>query len=469
MPVFDPRLLAEWTGGTWQGPPPGRMVGFGIDTRTLESGQVFVAIQTETRDGHGFLEVARAAGAAGALVTRYEPGLDLAQLVVDDTVRALQRIGQKTREGFAGPVIGVTGSSGKTSTKDLLALALGRDQRVHATTGNLNNTLGVPLTLLGLESEKHDFAVIEAGISEVGEMDRLAGMIRPDSVVITMIGASHLEAMKTLETVAVEKARLLQDMGPSGRVFVPEACLRWAPLLIAPTTVVAPVSARLPSSEQRWDSVVRFQSRSTGRSRKIEVRLTDDRRVTIDLQSTSHGMVSNAVLALAVADHLGVDANEAAVRLGEWQPCALRGEILEHSGQLVYLDCYNANPSSMLDAVQAFVDRVGSSVPKLYVIGGMEELGDQSDAWHRKVGRNWPKSPVDRFAIVGAHGAALSEGLVGSGHDASLIEIDDQIDRFRSLIEGWGGAIFIKGSRRYHLERLMDMIRKPRQREGATC
>lgn len=469
MSVFNPDMLAEWTGGTWQGPPVGRIVGFGIDSRILAPGQVFVAIQTDSRDGHAYLEAARTNGASGALVSRFDPDMPLAQLVVGDTVRALQAIGREHRKGFSGPVIGITGSSGKTSTKDLLALALGGDESVHATTDNLNNTLGVPLTLLGIDAGTHHFAVVEAGISEPGEMEQLADMIRPDVVLVTTIGPSHLEALKTLENVAAEKARLLGSLAPSGRVFIPQPCLRWDVLLRATTTVIVPEVVDLSASDERWAGTVRFRAVGSALGQKLEVRLADGRTASFVLQSTSHGMAFNAVLALAVADHLGVDLDRAASRMGAWRPVALRGEIMERSGQLVYLDCYNANPSSMLDAVQAFADRVEDSVPRLFVIGGMEELGETSATWHHKVGRAWPKSPVDRFAIVGSDGPALREGLIESGHDASLIEVGDTADQFRPLLEVWGGAVFIKGSRCHHLERLLDSVRPTEHREVAPC
>lgn len=469
MPSFDPNLLAEWTGGAWQGPPPGPIVGFSIDSRTLVPGQLFVAIQTTSRDGHSFLESARAKGASAALVTRFDPDLPLAQLVVSDTVGALQDLGRANRMSFPGPVIGITGSSGKTSTKELLALALGADEIVHATTANLNNTLGVPLTLLGIETGVHEFAVIEAGISEPGEMDQLAAMIRPDVVLITTVGPAHLESLKTLDNVAFEKSRLIQTLSPGGRVFLPQVGLHWEALLSATTTVVAPVSADLTATDQPFSATVRFRNRPSADREKIEVCLADGRTVSFYLQSTSRGMASNAVLALVVAVHLGVDPELAATRMGAWRPVALRGEVMERSGQLVYLDCYNANPASMLDAVHAFVDRVEDSTPRLYVIGSMEELGEDSEAWHRKVGREWPVGPVDRFAIIGTHGSALREGLVASGHDGSLIEVGEHAEPFRHLLEEWGGAVFIKGSRCHHLEQLLSSVRPGVCPEEAPC
>ena len=169
MPAYAPEKLATWTGGSWTRIPGGPLTGFNQDTRTLRAGQVFVALKTDRRDGHDFLEDARKAGAAAALTAREVPGISLPQLVTADPLAAFQRIAREHRREFHGTVVGVTGSVGKTSTKDLLALLLGGAPDVLATEGNLNNFIGVPLTLTKLEAA-HRAAVIEAGISVRGEM-----------------------------------------------------------------------------------------------------------------------------------------------------------------------------------------------------------------------------------------------------------------------------------------------------------
>ena len=188
---FNPSDLAAWTGGRWTRPPAAPLRGFHFDSRRLEPGIVFVALPGAQRDGHDFLPAAAAGGAAAALVARARPEADLPQLVVGDTLRAWQSIARQHRRAFAGPVVGISGSAGKTSTKDLLALLLGAAARgVAATEGNFNNELGVPLTLTQLEPARHRWAVIEAGISAPGEMDRLAAMIAPD-VAVSRWSARH--------------------------------------------------------------------------------------------------------------------------------------------------------------------------------------------------------------------------------------------------------------------------------------
>ena len=169
MPSFAPAYLATWTRGQWTAKPAQPLAGFTQDTRQLRAGQVFVALRTEKRDGHDYLAEALAAGASAALVSRADPSLALPQLVVEDPLRAFQMIAREHRRAFRGPVVGVTGSCGKTSTKNLLARLLGGDPLVLATEGNLNNHLGVPLTLTRLEAGSHESAVIEAGISGPGD------------------------------------------------------------------------------------------------------------------------------------------------------------------------------------------------------------------------------------------------------------------------------------------------------------
>jgi UDP-N-acetylmuramoyl-tripeptide--D-alanyl-D-alanine ligase len=209
MPTFAPQILAAWTGGRWTRLPEAPLTGFSADSRQLRPGQAFVALKTGRRDGHGFLAEAGRAGAVAALVAAAQADAALPQLVVPDPLTALQAIAREHRRSFAGPVIGISGSAGKTSTKDLLARLLGGERGgVLATEGNLNNHLGVPLTLLRLDPRAHAFAVIEAGISAPGEMAALAAMIEPDAAVITLVAPAHLEALGGIEGVAREKALL---------------------------------------------------------------------------------------------------------------------------------------------------------------------------------------------------------------------------------------------------------------------
>ena len=194
---------------------------------TLAAGQVFVALKTDKRDGHDFLNEAQTRGAAAALVDREISSMTLPQLVVGDVLAGFQRIAREHRREFPGTVVGVTGSVGKTSTKDLLALLLGGAPKVLTTEGNLNNHLGVPLTLTRLDPAIHDYAVVEAGINTPGEMQGLAEMIEPDHAIVTLVAPAHLEKLGTLEGVAFEKSRLLAANRDGGLAVFPFSCTRF--------------------------------------------------------------------------------------------------------------------------------------------------------------------------------------------------------------------------------------------------
>ncbi|MBL4576559.1 MAG: hypothetical protein JKY51_10785, partial [Opitutaceae bacterium] len=227
--MFDPVLLADWAKGEWRDSIPRCPVtGFSIDTRTLKEGDLFIALKTDERDGHEFLGNAAEAGAVGAVVNRRVVGVGIPQLVTDDPMRALQEIAREHRRLFTSPIVGVTGSCGKTSSKDIIALLLGGPEEVLSTHANLNNALGVPLTLLELDPGKHQVGVIEAGISLVGEMELLGSLIHPDVTVVTMIGSAHLDGLKSLETVAKEKLVLALSGKPNGLVVFPYECFKFA-------------------------------------------------------------------------------------------------------------------------------------------------------------------------------------------------------------------------------------------------
>ena len=228
-PIFSPEQLAAWSGGRWTRPPVRPLTGFHFDSRQVGEGMVFVAIRTPQRDGHAFLDADAQAGAAAALVAVADASLALPQLVVNDPLSAWQAIAREHRRSFGGAVVGISGSAGKTSTKDLLALLLGGAScGVVATEGNFNNHLGVPLTLTRIDPAHHRWAVVEAGISASGEMPPLADMIRPDIAIITLVAPAHTEALGGLEGVAREKALLPAATRTGGLAVFPHSALAHA-------------------------------------------------------------------------------------------------------------------------------------------------------------------------------------------------------------------------------------------------
>jgi len=450
MPTFAAEKLATWTGGTWSPFPGTAITGFNQDTRALSAGQAFVALKTDKRDGHDFLGEAAACGAAVALVARPVAGQGIPQLVVADPLAAFQAIAREHRREFHGTVVGVTGSVGKTSTKDLVALLLGGAPAVLATEGNLNNHLGVPLTLTRLDPSVHRAAVVEAGINSPGEMAPLAAMIEPDHAVVTLVGPAHLEKLGSLGNVAAEKAALLAFTRRGGLQVFPVSCWPYEEFqrLANPLVLV-------PENE----GMVRVTGRTLKfnvfhRPERTEVRL--DGRRTFILRRVSAGMAQNTALALALASELGVDDATLQARLSTWAPSKWRGELRQSGGATVYCDFYNANPASMTDSVSAFGGMVGEDLPRIYVIGSMEELGTAAADYHRQFGRTLLLQPGDHLYAIGSQAVALREGLLENGNDPAQVEVITGLDPVRARLAGFKGAVFLKGSRRYQLETVLD-------------
>ncbi len=449
MPAFAPEKLATWTGGAWTRIPGGTLTGFGQDTRTLSPDQVFVALKTDRRDGHDFLNEAQQGGAAAALTGREVTGSTLPQLVATDPLAAFHRIAREHRREFHGTVIGVTGSVGKTSTKDLLALLLGGSPDVLATEGNLNNLIGVPLTLTRLDST-HRAAVVEAGISVPGEMASLAEMIEPDHSVVTLVAPAHLAQLGSIEGVAAEKARLPAASRPGGLAVFPASCWAYESFRALANPLVL-----LPEGDAKQKIGARTVKFGVfHRPDRTEVSFEGRRRFV--LRRVSAGMAQNAALALALAAELGVKDIALQARIEQWQPSKWRGEVRQAGEATVYCDFYNANPASMADAIDAFNGSVPVELPRLYVLGSMEELGPDSADYHRKLGRLLHLRKGDFLFALGGQAAALREGLLENGNDAAQIAVITDVAPARERLAGFKGAAFLKGSRRYRLETILD-------------
>lgn len=457
MSRFSSSQLAEWTGGRWTATPVSPLTGFTMDTRQLRAGQVFIALKTEKRDGHDFIPTAQAAGASAAIVTAANPALALPQLVVADPLTAFQAIARAHRRAFPGPVIGVTGSAGKTSTKNLLALLLGSDSgAVLATEGNLNNHIGVPLTLTRLDPAVHKFAVIEAGISAPGEMAPLAAMIEPDLAINTLVAPAHTEELGGLEGVAREKAVLPAAVRPAGVAIFPKQSAEFSAfrdlnvrtLVVEPAAVVRPEE---PPKDKVYFAVTQRADRTA-----VALAYGPPPPLAFTFRRVSDGMAQNAVLAICAALWLGVPRAEIQARLDRWEPAKLRGEIRRQNGRLLYLDCYNANPAAMLDALATFTAVAPAAEPRLYVLGGMEELGAESARYHRELGAAIRLRAGDRLFVIGAQAAEVAAGVLGQGDFARQVQVVSTLEPVAACFADWRGAVFVKGSRRYQLETILE-------------
>jgi len=451
---FDPQALARWTDGHWTIEPRGEASGFAFDARRIRPGEVFFALPGSARDGHDFVGQAKQAGALGAIVERTVP-VDIPQLVVADSLEAMAAIAAPHRRAFSAPVVGITGSSGKTSTKEMLLRILGPD-RAHGTAGNWNNLIGVPMTLFGLDPRTHEFAVVEAGINRRGEMAKLGAMIAADLTILTQIGPAHLEELGSLEGVAREKAELARAAVPDSPVVLPAEALHYAPFAaMAGRAVAVAGPGGIPSRAPA--ALVRRTVRPAEPGWAVLTIEGDCLGGEFRLRSRSAGMASNAALAAVAAARLGVDADRIRRGLEAWLPEGSRGGIVREGGRTFYIDCYNANPSSMRDALTAFAASMPEEAARCYVLGAMNELGPEAARWHREVAAALPPRSGDRVCFVGPANMteAYAEGAREAGWSAGAIERAEAADSLESLVAAFDGVIFLKGSRSFALERLV--------------
>ncbi len=464
MPEFDAATLAAWSTGEWKGTPPRPVSGFCIDTRILKPGQLFVALRSGERDGHDYLHAAEAAGAAAALVERFRPDSTLPQLVVKDTLRAFQRMAREHRRQFSGKVVAVTGSCGKTSTKDLLAHLLG-SERTHRTHENFNNHLGVPLTLLALDPRHHEIAVIEAGINRRGEMADLGAMIEPDAVVITGVAAAHLEALGNLSGVGREKGALLRFVKPGGVAVWPASCLEYAAFsepraaslrtFVVAAPEAGPKPKDLPSSYALTKCETEIVPAGSGGNCRLRLRqLPFLGELVVEMPAISEGMRSNVALALTLATALGINAATLQERMQSWRPSVQRGELRTVGERTYYVDCYNANPASMRDSLQHF-QNLFPEPPRCFVLGGMKELGEGSASLHRETGAGLELASSDFAILVGEEASSYADGLVSRGTPTERFCVAGSERAAADALRHTSGPVFLKGSRAYHLETLI--------------
>jgi UDP-N-acetylmuramoyl-tripeptide--D-alanyl-D-alanine ligase len=424
--------------------------GVSTDTRHLTPGTLFVALKGETFDGHNFLANAKEQGAGAAVVRQGTPAVDgLPLFEVDDTLMALGQLARARRRMLpeGTPVVAITGSSGKTSTKEMIRAALAARYRVHATSGNLNNLVGVPLTILSAP-EDTEALVVEAGASIRGEIAKLREIIEPTIAVVTNIGYAHVEGFGSLERVMAEKLSLLDGVsvaiiGSGPDAMWPEARRR---------TQVIP--AALPGKAMDDALLDRYLDKDG------HPRLTLDSGEHVTLPALGLHQLENAQIALAVAQRAGVDHDAAVRALANLQMPEGRGDIRTIGGMLVIDDTYNANPNSLRRAVQtaAWLSQ-RQRRPLVVVVGTMLELGPESARLHAEAAREITKRKPALVAAVGAFVRVfetLREALGGrliTAADAKALG-----PKLKSALRG-NELILLKASRGVALEQVLRYLK----------
>lgn len=436
-------LHLELEGARPRGHAPLRAVS--TDTRTLQAGDVFVAIRGDTHDGHAFVRSAVEAGAAAVVVS--DPvaaaGAGVPVFLVVDTTRALGALGAYRRRVWGGPVIAVAGSNGKTSTKDLITAALGSVLTVHATRGNLNNQVGVPLTLLAIPDHA-DVAVVEIGTNHPGEVAVLRGLAAPDIAVVTSIGEEHLEGLGSLEGVLREESAVFVDVGiaitPAAQPEVAASAAGRARRVVA---------AGLDAGDVRPDGW------GLGGDARGWCTFGD---VRLDVPLVGLHNLRNAMLAMAVARACGVADADAARGMGSLAVPVMRSALQEVGTLLLLNDAYNANPASARAAL-ATLDAITAPRPRVAVLGTMLELGPHGPALHDEIARLALASTATVIAGVGAFAAAFARVAPGDPRVVTAGDADAVWPALRARLAP-DAIVLLKGSRGMRLERLVPRLRE---------
>ncbi len=420
------------------------------DSRTISDGDLYVALVGERFDGHDFVAEAIARGGRGAVVSRPVAGAhgDARLYAVADTLEALGALAAHRRLALRAPVVGLTGSVGKTTTKDLACAALGELRRVHATRGNLNNRVGMPLTLLAVPDDA-EVVVLEMGTNEPGEIGKLAAVARPDLGVVTTVGESHLERLGSLEGVMEEKLDLLRGLADGGRAFVGDE-----PPALAERARGIRTSVRVAGWSERADDDLR------PRDVQVDARGAHSfawRGERVRLALPGRHVVTDALLALAIADALGVAAHSAARGVSGAESRAMRGELRRVGDLTVVVDCYNANPQSVRAALD-LLEAQSEASRRVAVLGTMLELGAASDELHRRVLEDALARDLDLVVATGAFAAAAS-AAAGAGHDrvVSAAGWREAYPALRQRLRG-GEVILLKASRGIAMEGLLALL-----------
>lgn len=430
----------------------GRLVGedrvfdcISTDSRTLPAGALFVALRGERFDGHEFAGAAAARGAGGLLVERPLP-IALPQVVVLDTLRALTACARAHRRRFPNPVVAVTGSNGKTTTKEMIGAILSRKGPCLITKGNLNNHIGVPLTLLDLRQE-HRHAVIEMGANHGGEIAHLASIAEPDIGLVTNAGAAHLEGFESLDGVAAGKGELFAGL-PFDGVAVINADDRYAPLWRSAAAGRRQLTFGVEQPADFTAHHIATTIESNGPRQQFDlVSPVGTGRVRLDLAGLHN--LRNALGAAAAAHAAGADLSDIAAGLAAVRPVKGRLEFRRAiNGALLVDDSYNANPASVRAGLDTFRAVTGA---RWLVLGDMMELGAAADQLHAEIGRYAKEAGIERLLAFGSKSRFAADAFGPGG--AWFEDIDDLIaEARRSLVPDV--VVLVKGSRAGRLERV---------------
>ena len=440
--------IAEAAGGRILcGDPDQKLENIAIDSRVMRGNDLFVPIIGEKNDGHAFIAKAMQNGAAASLTSEHDQApeeVSGALIRVDDTVKALQDIGVWLRNRLTIPLVGITGSVGKTTTREMVAAALSAKYRTFKTPANHNSQVGVPMTVSEISGDD-EIAVLELGMSNPGEMHKISGIAKVDCAVMTNIGVAHIENLGSRENILEEKLHIQDGMKAGGLLLVN-----------GDNDLLAGVSPK------DGISLLRF-----GREEKNECHAEDvmpkhgcgtfayvhgDVRVPVELSVPGVHNVSNALAAMAVAEHFGVDLYAAAAKLKEFRGFKGRLQISEKNGILVIDDTYNASPDSMRAALSV-LNGMRDSKRRIAVLADMKELGDEEIRFHRDIGATVSAMHLDLLVVYGSLAKEIAKGAFAAGGMRENLRIESFLEEDRDEMTEFlknelteGDAVLFKGS-----------------------
>lgn len=454
------RLTITWLveaiqGRLLQGGPEGGYPGISTDSRSIRPGEFFWALKGERFDGHDFLREVRDKGASGVVIERGRavPEMNEAMVIieVDDTLWALGECAAHYRRLYDIPIVAVTGSNGKTTTKEMIVSTLSTKRQVLKTKGNLNNLIGLPLSLLNL-SPKHDVGVVELGMNRRGEIARLTEIVNPAVGVITNIGPVHLEYLKSVEAVAEAKGELFQKMSSQSTAVINND-----------DPMVEKMSRDFPGEK------VTFGMKHPADVGAENIKSMGFEGITFDLRIREKTFpiyfpmigehnIMNALAAAAAVMAVGEDPEMIVRGLEHFTNLSLRQEVVTVGDTITLInDAYNANPISMQTALKTFSQLKGSA-SGIVVLGDMLELGGWSIRLHRELGKQVAQSGINHLLLLGNYASAVREGAIAGGISPECIVIGQDHQQLADILEGLlnqGDWVLVKGSRKMEMEKIV--------------
>ncbi|HEU4725675.1 MAG TPA: UDP-N-acetylmuramoyl-tripeptide--D-alanyl-D-alanine ligase [Candidatus Eisenbacteria bacterium] len=436
-----------------------------IDSRALQGGELFVPLPGANSDGHAFVGAALDAGAAGSLARAgWAVPDDVARrgkpvIAVADPLAALQALARHCRDRAEIPVVAVTGSNGKTTTKEMIAAVLGSRLRVHRNVGNLNNQIGLPLTMTRLRPE-HQVMTLELAMRARGEIAELARICRPDVGVLTVAAEAHLERLGSLEAIAEAKSELAEAIPARGLLVLNADDARLWPMN---RNRAVPIRSYAVDNAEADLRPTRVSVTAEGGTRFT---LPDGTEFALSLLGRHN--VRNALAAILVGDHFRIPRAQAAAALHAMPAPAHRLELLRAGGIAVLDDCYNANPASMGEALW-LLGAIETTGARRAVLGDMLELGPDAESFHEAIGRRVP--PAAWLYVAGAFAAATARGAAAAGVDAARIRRFEDVDAMAAAVRAdatSGDLVLVKGSRGMRLERVVDALAPGRAGNSAA-